>query len=57
MEKNIFEINDIIDLGLKNNNIKMSCFGNGNDIVLMGFEMDNYILVLKYKLFSKTAVL
>ena len=29
------------------NNIKMSCFGNGTDIVFMGFEMDNYILILK----------
>ena len=30
----------------------MSCFGNGNNIVFMGFEMDNYFLVLKYKLFE-----
>ena len=45
--KYIWSKNDIIDLGFYKNNIKMSCFGNGIDVEFMGFEMDNYILVLK----------
>ena len=31
----------------------MSLFWKENDIVFMGFEMENFILVLKYKLFLK----